>query len=57
MRRATRLGEIATYALLHDREIANRVDDSVARVMGGRAACSAARAGLCAGADRAAAGI
>ena len=32
-----RLGEIATYALLHDREIANRVDDSVARVMAGRA--------------------
>jgi hydrogenase maturation protein HypF len=32
-----RLGKIATYALLHDREIANRVDDSVARVMAGRA--------------------
>ena len=31
-----RLGEIATYALMHDREIANRVDDSVARVMAGR---------------------
>jgi hydrogenase maturation protein HypF len=28
-----RLGKIATYVLLHDREIANRVDDSVARVM------------------------
>ena len=33
----TRLGEIATYALMHDRKIANRVDDSVARVMAGRA--------------------
>ncbi len=32
-----RLGEIATYALMHDRKIANRVDDSVARVMAGRA--------------------
>ncbi|HXQ41009.1 MAG TPA: carbamoyltransferase HypF [Candidatus Udaeobacter sp.] len=32
-----RLGRIATYALMHDREIANRVDDSVVRVMGGRA--------------------
>jgi hydrogenase maturation protein HypF len=32
----TRLGEIATYAVTHDREIANRVDDSVARVMAGR---------------------
>ncbi len=31
-----RLGEIATYALLHDREIANRVDDSVARMIAGR---------------------
>ncbi len=31
-----RLGEIATYALIHDREIANRVDDSVARLMAGR---------------------
>jgi hydrogenase maturation protein HypF len=28
-----RLGPIAAYALLHDREIANRLDDSVARVM------------------------
>ena len=32
-----RLGKIATYVLLHDREIANRIDDSVARVMAGRA--------------------
>jgi hydrogenase maturation protein HypF len=32
----TRLGGIATYALMHDREIANRVDDSVTRVMAGR---------------------
>ncbi|MBV8440524.1 MAG: carbamoyltransferase HypF, partial [Hyphomicrobiales bacterium] len=32
-----RLGEIATYALIHNREIAIRVDDSVARVMAGRA--------------------
>lgn len=31
-----RLGEIAGYALIHDRPIANRVDDSVARVVGGR---------------------
>ncbi len=34
---ATRLGGIATYALVHDREIANRVDDSVVRVIGGTA--------------------
>ncbi|MFY9970048.1 MAG: carbamoyltransferase HypF [Roseiarcus sp.] len=32
----TRLGGIATYALTHDREIANRVDDSVTRVLAGR---------------------
>lgn len=32
-----RLGGIATYALVHDRRIANRVDDSVVRVMGGKA--------------------
>ena len=31
-----RLGDIATYALMHDREIANRIDDSVALVMGDR---------------------
>jgi len=31
-----RLGGIATYALTHDREIGSRLDDSVARVMGGR---------------------
>src|SRR5271165_5177997 len=31
-----RLGAIAAYALLHDREIASRVDDSVARAMAGR---------------------
>jgi hydrogenase maturation protein HypF len=31
-----RLGGIATYALMHGREIANRLDDSVARVVGGR---------------------
>ena len=31
-----RLGGIATYALTHDREIANRVDDFVARVMAGQ---------------------
>lgn len=31
-----RLGGMAAYALMHDREIANRVDDSVARVVGGR---------------------
>jgi hydrogenase maturation protein HypF len=31
-----RLRGIATYALVHDREIANRVDDSVVRVVAGR---------------------
>ncbi|MBV9289632.1 MAG: carbamoyltransferase HypF [Hyphomicrobiales bacterium] len=31
-----RLGGIASYALVHDREIVNRVDDSVARTMAGR---------------------
>ena len=31
-----RLAGIATYALIHDRDIANRVDDSVARVMAGK---------------------
>lgn len=30
-----RLGGIASYSLTHDREIANRMDDSVARVMAG----------------------
>ncbi len=34
---ATRLSGIATYALMHNREIANRVDDSVVRVIGGTA--------------------
>jgi hydrogenase maturation protein HypF len=32
-----RLAGIASYALVHNREIANRVDDSVVRVMAGRA--------------------
>jgi hydrogenase maturation protein HypF len=32
-----RLAAIASYALVHDRRIANRVDDSVVRVMAGRA--------------------
>ncbi|MEP6966618.1 MAG: carbamoyltransferase HypF [Pseudomonadota bacterium] len=32
-----RLGDIASYALVHDRPIASRVDDSVVRVMAGRA--------------------
>ena len=32
-----RLAGIASYALVHDRRIANRVDDSVVRVMGGKA--------------------
>ncbi len=31
-----RLSGIATYALIHDREIANRIDDSVARVVAGQ---------------------
>jgi hydrogenase maturation protein HypF len=31
-----KLGAIASYALIHDRDIANRVDDSVAREIGGR---------------------
>jgi hydrogenase maturation protein HypF len=33
----TRLAAIASHALMHDRRIANRVDDSVVRVMAGRA--------------------
>ena len=33
---ARKLGTITPYALVHDREIANRVDDSVMRVMDGR---------------------
>ncbi len=33
----TRLSGIADFALMHDREIANRIDDSVARVDAGRA--------------------
>jgi hydrogenase maturation protein HypF len=32
-----RLGGIATYALTHNRQIANRIDDSVARIVAGRA--------------------
>ena len=32
----SRLGGIASYALTHDREIANRVDNSVVRAMAGR---------------------
>ncbi len=32
-----RLAAIASYALVHDRRIANRVDDSIVRVMAGRA--------------------
>ena len=33
----TRLGSIAAYGLVHDRVIANRVDESVVRVIGGTA--------------------
>jgi hydrogenase maturation protein HypF len=33
----TRLAGIAAYALVHDREISNRIDDSVVRVMDGQA--------------------
>lgn len=33
---AARLGGIAAFALMHDRAVANRVDDSVLRVMAGR---------------------
>jgi hydrogenase maturation protein HypF len=33
----TKLGDIADSLLLHNRDIANRIDDSVVRVMGGRA--------------------
>jgi hydrogenase maturation protein HypF len=32
-----RLGGVIPYALIHDREIANRVDDSLVRVMAGKA--------------------
>ena len=32
-----RLADIASYALVHDRPIANRMDNSVVRIMGGRA--------------------
>jgi hydrogenase maturation protein HypF len=32
-----RLAAIARYAIVHDREIANRLDDSVVRVIGGKA--------------------
>lgn len=32
-----RLANIAPYALVHDREVANRIDDSVVRVVSGRA--------------------
>ena len=31
-----RLSTIAPYALIHDREIANLIDDSVVRLMGGK---------------------
>ncbi len=33
---STRLASIASHALVHDRPIANRVDDSVVRIMAGR---------------------
>ncbi len=52
-----RLGGIATYALTHNREIANRIDDSVVRVVAGRTAGDAAGAGLRAGVHQAAKGL
>ena len=56
-RRASGSAAIAEYALMHEREIANRVDDSVRARHGGQAAPAAPRPRLCAGPDRLPAGF